>query len=135
MNKEQQHTYFVAWKKRNPDYMENYLRAYSKTEKRKLYMKDYLRKHPFVANKTPRYLENARNRARLHNLRNPDKYKARYTLRNAIVDGKVLKPKTCSLCNSAKRIQAHHHDYSKPLDVVWLCYTHHKELHIKQGVL
>lgn len=30
------------------------------------------------------------------------------------------------------RIQAHHDDYDKPLEVRWLCQTHHMQLHARQ---
>ena len=36
----------------------------------------------------------------------------------------------CAECGSEKS-QMHHPDYSKPLDVVWLCRRHHSALHIK----
>lgn len=36
----------------------------------------------------------------------------------------------CAICGNKKAL-AHHHDYSKPLDVVWLCRTHHAEEHAK----
>lgn len=47
---------------------------------------------------------------------------------NAIRDGKLIK-KHCEVC-SAIRVEAHHEDYSKPLDVVWLCKKHHTDRHI-----
>lgn len=28
------------------------------------------------------------------------------------------------------QINGHHEDYSKPLDVIWLCILHHRRLHI-----
>ena len=34
----------------------------------------------------------------------------------------------CEVCGNAKA-QAHHDDYGKPLDVRWLCTTHHAEWH------
>jgi len=34
-------------------------------------------------------------------------------------------------CGSLK-VEGHHHDYSKPLDVVWLCRRHHLALHAEQ---
>src|SRR5688572_12977486 len=34
----------------------------------------------------------------------------------------------CSVCNSP-RSEAHHEDYSKPLEVIWLCRPHHLERH------
>lgn len=56
----------------------------------------------------------------------PEKYKARNTLNNALRDGKVFK-KHC-LCGSEK-VQAHHADYSKPLEVTWVCFACHRLLH------
>lgn len=34
----------------------------------------------------------------------------------------------CEVCGS-EYTQAHHADYTKPLDVVWLCRAHHLDLH------
>lgn len=40
----------------------------------------------------------------------------------------LLIPKSCEKCNSEKTI-AHHEDYDKPLEVVWLCQPCHKQRH------
>ena len=55
--------------------------------------------------------------------KNPEKYKAHNTVNNAI-RAKRLKRGTCEVCGSEK-VHAHHDDYSKPLDVRWLCVEHH----------
>ena len=68
-------------------------------------------------------------RVRRYRERNPEKYKAHYTVRNAIRDGR-LKRRTCEICD--EKAQSHHDDYSKPLDVRWLCTKHHTELHRKE---
>lgn len=59
--------------------------------------------------------------------RNPTKRAAHHTVNNAIRDGRLTR-QPCEVCG-AKRAQAHHDDYSKPLDVRWLCTTHHAEWH------
>ena len=56
----------------------------------------------------------------------PEKYKARYTLRNAVRLGKVTKG-CCEVCGSQK-VESHHDDYSKPLEIRWFCWLHHREL-------
>lgn len=62
---------------------------------------------------------------RNHRLRNPQKAKARTMVGHALRSGK-LKRLPCKHCGS-KKVQAHHHDYSKPLDVTWECFKCHRE--------
>lgn len=57
-----------------------------------------------------------------------EKRQARVTVGNAIRDGKLI-PAPCERCGSEIEIHAHHEDYSKPLEVMWLCTTHHGERH------
>lgn len=44
--------------------------------------------------------------------------------------GKVVK-KPCEVCGNPK-VRGHHEDYDKPLEVRWLCFEHHHELHQKR---
>lgn len=56
---------------------------------------------------------------------------ARCKVRRAILSGKLIKATECSKCGSSQRIQAHHHDYSKPLEVIFLCTPCHQKEHSK----
>lgn len=58
--------------------------------------------------------------------RNPIKRAAHVAADNAIRDGRLIR-QPCEVCGSTA--QAHHDDYGKPLDVRWLCTTHHAEWH------
>ena len=53
---------------------------------------------------------------------NPEKIAARNAVNNAVRDGRLEK-KPC-YCGELK-LEGHHEDYSKPLDVEWLCTKHH----------
>lgn len=52
---------------------------------------------------------------------------SRLILRYAVKDGTIQKL-PCVVCAEPKS-EAHHTDYSKPLDVTWLCRKHHMEQH------
>lgn len=56
--------------------------------------------------------------------------KANAAVSNAIKSGKMER-QPCIICNNSKS-EAHHHDYTKPLDVIWLCSVHHSRLHHKK---
>lgn len=47
--------------------------------------------------------------------------------------GKIKKG-PCSICGTNELVEGHHEDYSKPLDVIWLCQKHHKELHVRKRI-
>ncbi|WEL95478.1 endonuclease [Escherichia virus ECH1] len=63
--------------------------------------------------------------------RNPIKYNCHTILNNAIRDGKINK-KPCEVCGNDKAV-ANHDDYSKPMDVRWLCQAHHMQWHAENG--
>lgn len=62
--------------------------------------------------------------------REPAQEAARRTTYNAIKSGKLVR-QPCEVCGVPKS-EAHHDDYSKPLDVRWLCRTHHVEHHKRE---
>ncbi len=49
---------------------------------------------------------------------------------HALKDGTIVKPDCCSRCPATAQIEAHHHDHAKQLDVVWLCRSCHRRLHV-----
>ena len=60
---------------------------------------------------------------------NKEKYKAHTMVKNALRNGSIQKPEICSSCGASGRIEGHHHDYSKPLEIEWLCNSCHRDRH------
>ena len=85
--------------------------AYAKTDVSKEYKYEYLKQ----------YRKN-----------NPEKWAAHAAVRNALKTGR-LKKSPCEVCGNEKSVVAHHHDYSKPLDVIWLCHFHHRQVHTQSA--
>jgi hypothetical protein len=66
----------------------------------------------------------------------PEQAKAKWLVQKAVQRGKIIKPLRCQRCGSpfpAHKLQAHHHDYTRPLDVSWYCSFCHKETHKELG--
>jgi len=59
--------------------------------------------------------------------KNKDRLKVKDAVRYAVKTGKLVKT-PCEVCGEEK-VEGHHPDYSRPLDVVWLCRQHHLEIH------
>lgn len=50
----------------------------------------------------------------------------------AVKMGTIIKPDCCEKCGNEtikRNLHGHHYDYSKPLEVIWLCAKCHWELH------
>ena len=76
-------------------------------------------------NQRPERKQRAAEYQRTARRRHPDRFRARARLRWAMIKGLVLRL-PCAICGSPNS-QAHHADYSKPLEVEWYCFKHHRE--------
>jgi len=52
---------------------------------------------------------------------NPEKHAAHWKANQALSIGRIERRTECERCGSTERVQKHHADYSRPLDVEWLC--------------
>lgn len=93
--------YMQEWRSRNRDKYNAYHRAYRKRTGHKY--------------------------QQLDRIRFPEKAAARLAARRAVLRGE-LTPQPCEVCGNSCA-QKHHDDYSRPLDVRWLCPVHHTEVH------
>ena len=103
---------------------------------------DYYKEYDRERNKKPERIESKRKKEKQWNKNNPEKllkykkkyreenpekYKAHNLVNNAIRDGILIK-QNCEICGK-EDTHAHHEDYSKPLDVIWLCPQCHVNWH------
>lgn len=99
------------------------IRYYRDHDKRRELSDQYQKEHPeVVAESRRRWIE-----------RNPEKRKAQIAANNAVRDGKLLR-QPCELIETGEckgRVEKHHEDYCKPLDIRWLCRKHHGIVHRK----
>lgn len=82
------------------------------------------------------YVKNGEKRHGEHRLVNKKWRHAHKTERNAkervrlaVRDGILIRPEFCSFCKTLCKAQAHHKDYSKPLEVIWICASCHRFAH------
>jgi len=100
----------AAWRKANRDKTKEYNRRYRKVHSDRITF--------------------ARQRRRAEH---PEKAKARDDVSNAIREGRLFKPDRCECCRQQfppKGLHGHHKDYSKALEVEWLCPSCHTKRHM-----
>ena len=67
--------------------------------------------------------------------RNRHKYNAQRMVRKRVRSGKIVRPNSCQVCGILGKPQAHHDNYSKPLEVMWLCAQCHNDRHRARAAL
>jgi len=108
---------------KNIDYYIEYDRKRASLPHRKLLRKKY--------SETNAGKESSRRNTISYRKGNLIKYKAHNIVGNALRDKKIFKG-LCEVCGSSF-VHGHHDDYTKPLEVRWLCPTHHKQWHKENG--
>ncbi len=90
---------------------------------------DYIRNKEYIAANREKHKEKRRIRMKNWQQLPLEKLKARSrgAVARALKKGEILK-EPCEVCGETKSY-AHHDDYSKPLDIRWVCAPHHKEIH------
>lgn len=79
-----------------------------------------------------RHPERKREQHRQWIMLNPTKHWCHRKLNEAIRCGRIVKSTSCQDCGTSnKRLEGHHEDYSKPLEVIWLCKACHEHRHHK----
>lgn len=99
------------WQSKNPHRVAAARRKYNakRKDKQNAYYKEWYRK-------------NGRKR-------DPLKVAAHKIIYLAIRSGRISRPSSCEECGRDVKIEAHHDDYLKPLDVLWLCNRCHRKKH------
>jgi len=81
----------------------------------------------------PAQRQKAIDRSRSYRLRNRLKAKAHEQAQYAVKMGRLVKPDACQECGQKSNVDGHHKDYSKPLEVIWLCRPCHRKQHRKES--
>ena len=135
---EQLAEYLRQWRaehpRKNAEYVLRYHRAHTEqaaerarryraanTEKRAERQRRYRAEHPEMAAESTR-------RWKQWKQSHPEQVAAHKAVECAIRDG-LLTWQPCRVCGRGSTVHGHHEDYSKPLEVVWLCRKHHMARH------
>jgi len=75
----------------------------------------------------PEVIERERNRSKVRN--KTLEAKCRFIANRAIKQGVLVRPNFCPVCGGKEKIEAHHDDYFRPLEVKWMCPLCHAKYH------
>jgi hypothetical protein len=88
----------------------------------------YIQEYERRRSKTPKRQHSRQATAKAWDKKHPDGYRAHYTARNAVRDGR-LKKGPCVLCGATRNVHGHHKNYAEPLNITWLCARCNHRLH------
>ena len=120
---------------KDPEQRRQYYRAYCR-QKRERFL-EWHRQELGQEYRPTWKLEWSKGRKRRSLMEHLDKGRAQQAVNRSVRSGRLVRPEVCSSCgetpprNNAGRtaIHGHHEDYSKPLEVVWLCRRCHVAVH------
>ncbi len=98
----------------------------AKQDARKNYQSS--REKRFAYERSPKRKAKKAEHSKRYRDEHPLRYKAHTMANNAIRDGRAIRG-PCEVEGCERKAEAHHEDYSKPLEVRWLCRKHHREEH------
>lgn len=105
------------------------VRAYDRSRANKPHRVKARKEYAEKIKKDPSARDKYNKRSALWRQKNKLKRAAHIILGNAKKYGKIISPNECSKCRASCVPDAHHEDYNKPLDVVWLCKPCHGARH------
>ncbi len=107
------------------EYYQEYDRQRANLPKRVKARKEYINK----IKKTGIYSPMKKKSTKKYADKYPEKIKANQILNSNLMSEKIRKPSCCSICGKKENLQAHHSDYLKPIQVLWVCDSCHKMIH------
>lgn len=107
------------WRDNNRDKISEYQKKYHNSGKGQLKYREYYEQH-----KLEFYERNKKSVAKY-----PDERRVHSIVSKHLYLGKI-EAKPCEICGNPK-VDAHHDDYNKPLDIRWLCRKCHADWHSK----
>ena len=118
--------YALKYQKDNPEKVKQYERK--RTQTKALYQSNYYKEW---------YAKHGRKRADNYldiiifwRKNNPEKIKVMDKVYYLVKKGLINRPLECSICGRKARIYAHHEDYTKPFEIIWVCGSCHKNIHL-----
>lgn len=112
------------------DKIREYDRKRGVTEERK--QKNVERYHKIKKEDPDKFISMNRNRTNNYRQKYKNKQKAVAIVQRNLLSGKLKRIDQCEVCGINKSEHAHHEDYSKPLDILWVCIKCHGYIHRKK---
>lgn len=126
---EQNREYYLEksrkWAEDNPDKVKEYQERYYKenAERLRAQKREYSRRPEVIERQNERFREYRKDPEFLKRER------VRGMVNKRIQSGKIKKPDSCEECGETGYVEAHHEDYEKPFEVVWVCKLCHENIH------